>query len=154
MEDTIQEIFENLLVALNIGFAHTEVTIEKDRDGNDYYYCNVSAKDASQLIGKRGRTLQALQHVLKLIVFKRLDKPIGIMIDVDGYRKRQEESIIEIATRYIDKLRATGEKQALPPMSPYFRRLVHVHLAEPEFEDLTTTSEGYGDYRHVVILKA
>lgn len=152
MEATIQDIFENLLMALGVGYNHTEVSITKDIDGNDCYYCNVAAKDSSQLIGRRGRTLQALQHILKLIVYKRLDKQISLMVDVDGYRRRQEGSVIEIANRYIDKARQTGENQALPAMSPYFRRLVHLHLMQAEYNDLSTTSEGFGNYRHIVIL--
>lgn len=152
MEETIQEIFEHLLTALCVDFTHTEVSVKKDRDENDYYYCNVVAKESSQLIGRRGRTLQAIQHLLKLIVFKRLDRQIGLMVDVDGYRERQEQSVIEIAKRYVDKLRAVGERQPLPPMSPYFRRIVHLHLTEPEYSDLETISEGYGNYRHIVIV--
>lgn len=152
MEETIQEIFEHLLAALCVDFTHTEVMIKQDRDGNDYYYCNVIAKESSQLIGRRGRTLQSIQHLLKLIVFKRIDKQVGLMVDVDGYRERQEQSVIEIAKRYVDKFRTTGERQPLPPMSPYFRRIVHLHLTESDYKDLSTESEGYGNYRHVVIV--
>jgi spoIIIJ-associated protein len=152
MEATIQDIFENLLMALGVQFNHTEISVGQDIDGHEIYYCNVAAKDSSQLIGRRGRTLQALQHMLKVIVYKRLDKQIGLMVDVDGYRKRQENSVIEIATRYIDKARQSGENQSLPAMSPYFRRLVHLHLTKDEFSDLSTASEGFGNYRHIVIL--
>lgn len=151
MEETIQEIFENLLTSLNVAFAHTEVTTEKDRDGEDFFYCNVSAKESSQLIGKRGRTLQALQHILKLIVFRRLDKQVSLMVDIDGYRKRQEDSVLEIAKRYIEKVETTGEKQSLPPMSPFFRRLVHLYIAD-NHKNLKTASEGYGNYRHIILL--
>lgn len=152
MEATIQEIFENLLTALNVNFSHTEVIVKPEEDDEEGYYCNVVAKESSHLIGRHGRTLQALQHILKLIVFKRLDKHVGITVDVDSYRKRQEESVLELAKRHIEKVRTSKERQSMPAMSPYFRRLVHLYIAQSEFDDISTTSEGYGTYRHVVIL--
>lgn len=160
MEQTIQEIFENFLMAMNVEFRHTEVMpdsgglIGEDDDDEreeEAYYCNVLAKDNSQLIGKHGRTLQAVQHLLKLIVYKRVGRMISVTVDIDGYRKRQQDSVMEIAQRYIDKVRETGKAESLPPMSPYFRRVVHLYLTQDDYTDLTTTSEGHGSYRHVVI---
>ncbi len=151
MEQTIQEIFENFLVAMNVEFRHTEVVAVEDDEEGEGYYCNVSAKDNSQLIGKQGKTLQAVQHLLKLIVYKRIDRMVGITVDIDGYRQRQRDSVSEIAKRYIEKVRETGKPEALPPMSPYFRRVVHMMLLDPEFQDLKSSSEGHGNFRHVVI---
>ncbi|EKD48220.1 MAG: hypothetical protein ACD_65C00059G0001, partial [uncultured bacterium] len=56
-----------------------------------------------------------------------------------------------MANRKADYVRQTGKNQSLPPMSPYFRRLVHMHLMQPEFDDLVTKSNGQGSFRQVVI---
>lgn len=154
MEEYIQDIISNLLKSLDFDFSHIQIELEENEDGEEEYYCNVETKseDTAKLIGKGGKNLQAIQHLVKLILFKRTDKNINITIDVDSYRERQKESVIGMAERHIAKLRETGKEQSLPPMSPYFRRVVHMHISEKdEFGDINTNSKGYGDRRHIVL---
>jgi spoIIIJ-associated protein len=154
MEEYIQDIIENLLKSLDFEFSHIQIDIREDEDGSEEYYCNVETKsdDIAKLIGKGGKNLQAIQHLVKLILFKRTDKNTNITIDVDSYRERQKESIIGMAERHIAKLRESGKTQSLPPMSPYFRRVIHLHISEGEgFTDIETNSKGYGDRRHIVL---
>lgn len=152
MEEYLQDIISNLLHALKVDFDHVQIDIKQDFDGDDYYYCNIMTKDASLLIGKKGRNIQAIQHLVKLILFKRTNNDTKISIDVDSYRERQEETVRVIAERHVQKVQENGQSQALPPMTPYFRRVVHMHLTE-NFKDIETQSRGYGERRHIVISK-
>ena len=73
-------------------------------------------------------------------------------MDIDGYRRMQEDKVKHIADTKADFVRRTGNRIALSPMSPYFRRIVHLHVAShPDLQDLTTESVGEGDYRQIVL---
>lgn len=152
MEEYIQDILSNLLNSLSFEYSHIQINLQKDIDGDDEYYCNVETKspDVSRMIGRGGKNIQAIQHLVKLILFKRTDNNTKISIDIDGYRIRQSESVLGMTERHIDKLKETGNPQSLPPMSPYFRRLVHLNISE-NHPEVQTESKGYGDRRHIVI---
>ena len=75
-----------------------------------------------------------------------------IVLDIDGYRKSQEDKVCKIAEQKADFVRRTGSHIALAPMSPYFRRIVHLHVASsPQLQDLMTESVGEGEYRQIVL---
>lgn len=108
----------------------------------------------STLIGWHGETLNAAQHLLKSIVRTKenLEKAPFLLLDVDGYRKAQEQKVCQVADQKADFVRRTGNRIALRPMSPYFRRVVHLYVANtPALSDLTTESVGEGDYRQIVL---
>lgn len=115
---------------------------------------DITSSDASRIIGWHGETLNSLQHLVKAIVRtqQKLDHNPFIVLDVDGYRRMQEDKVRRIADQKADFVRRTGNRIALSPMSPYFRRIVHLHVAEsPALQDLTTESVGEGDYRQIVL---
>ncbi|MBP9773254.1 MAG: KH domain-containing protein [Candidatus Peribacteraceae bacterium] len=115
---------------------------------------DIECSQASRLIGWHGETLNSLQHVLKSMLRTKMgtEKSPFIVLDVDGYRLMQEDKVRKIAEAKADFVRRTGNRVTLSPMSPYFRRVVHMHIANtPSLSDITTESMGEGDYRHVVI---
>ncbi len=150
MELDIKDIIHELLTVMAIPYS--SITVELQEDGTTYRI-NIQSEDSSLLIGKHGENMQALQTIAKLITYRKFpeNKNFSIVIDIDDYRLRQEESVIEMANRKADQVRQTGHNQSLPPMSPYFRRVVHMHLLQPEFDDLETESRGQGMYRQVTI---
>lgn len=147
MEDLIQETLAGILKNMGISFGKFKVTVDK----NNIYRIDVDTDEASSLIGFHGETMYALQHLLKTMVWKKTNENVFIVVDVDSYRKRQEESVIALAVKKVEMARKTFGEQALPPMSPYFRRIVHMALAKPEFSDIVTESAGEGDHRAVTI---
>jgi spoIIIJ-associated protein len=148
IEETLRELIENILNKL--GTEYDKVQIEEDE--KDDYNINIISENPSLLIGYHGENIQALQHILKVIAWKKCEnEQFTILVDVDDYKKRQEENVIKIAERKIDQVRESGRPQSLPPMSPYFRRKVHLHCMNPGFEDLETISQGERDRRHIVI---
>lgn len=146
IEKVAQEMLEKLCVTVtNITVTETEENI---------YNVNIESPEANYLIGFHGETIQALQTMMKILVWKNKkdDLPFTLKIDVDGYRKRQEENVIMMAEKKAELARRTMEDQFLPPMSPYFRRLVHMHFAEKDiYTDIETESVGEGDHRQVKV---
>lgn len=151
MEDLIQETLAAILKNLGVVFRKFKVSHEKQPSGVTVYRIDIDSDEAATLIGYHGETIYALQHVLKTLVWKKANENVFIILDVDSYRKRQEESVLALAIRKVDAARKTLQEQTLPPMSPYFRRIIHLALAKPEFSDIVTESMGEGDHRAVTI---
>lgn len=124
------------------------------KEEGDITRVDIEAPEPSRIIGWHGETLNALQHLVKSIVrtAEKLDRTPFIVVDVDGYRRMQEDKVRRIAEQKADFVRRTGSRIALSPMSPYFRRIVHLHVANtPALADLTTESVGEGEYRQIVL---
>lgn len=155
MEDLIQETLAAILKNLGVTFRKFKVSHEKQPNAAPHsatvYRIDIDSDEAATLIGYHGETIYALQHVLKTLVWKKANENVFIILDVDGYRKRQEESVLALAMRKVETARKTLQDQILPPMSPYFRRVIHLALAKPEFSDIVTESIGEGEERAVVI---
>lgn len=152
IEDLIQETLAEILKNMGIPFRGFKVTTDrKTAEGSSVYRIDISCDEAATLIGYHGETIYALQHVLKTLVWKRANQSIFIVLDVDGYRKRQEESVLVMAMKRVAIARKTLEPQVLPPMSSYLRRVVHLALAKPEFKDIETESVGKEEERAVTI---
>jgi spoIIIJ-associated protein len=151
MELLIKETLEKLLDVM--GISYTGIKITKDR--GLVYYTEIQTPNSSLLIGWHGETIAAIQHILKCLLWKQgVESKTQIVLDVDGYKKRQEESVIRLAERKAEVAVSSQKEVILPPMNPYFRRQIHTHLAESaKFKDLVLTeSVGEGVERQVKIL--
>lgn len=146
MEILLRELVEDLLNRLSTPFRRIRI---EEREGN-VFRVNIESEEPSLLIGHHGENIFALQNIIKNIVWKKEPGDYQIIVDVDDYRKRQEENVIKMAERKAENARKNNQSESLPAMSPYFRRIVHLHLAS-KFEDLTTESVGEGDFRHITI---
>lgn len=153
MEEYIQDILKNILTALDANFGHIQIDLTQNSENEEEYYCNIETKDASLLIGKNGQNMIAIQHLVKLFLLKRTSKSVNLTLDFDGYRIKQKETILGMTDRHATKVLETGKPQSLPSMSPYMRRIVHLHIAT-NYPNLATESKGFGDYRHIVLKKA
>ncbi|MBU2524628.1 KH domain-containing protein [Patescibacteria group bacterium] len=148
MELEIRQLLKGFFDSMGIDLGKTEI---EQRDDGDYYV-NITSADSAMLIGYHGDNLPSFQHLLRLAMKRKNDgEMIQLVFDVDGYRKRQEDGVITMAERKVDAARMTSEVQILPPMSPYFRRVVHLYLRKPEFADINAESTGMGETRRVVI---
>jgi len=150
MNDTlIKDVLSNLLKELNLPF--DSITVAEDEE---ITRVDIVSTSASRIIGWHGETLNGIQHLLKSIVRsqEKLARTPFLIVDVDGYRRMQEEKVCKIASQKADFVRRTATRVALAPMSPYFRRIVHTFVAQDaDLQDLTTESSGEGDYRQVVL---
>jgi spoIIIJ-associated protein len=115
----------------------------------DNVLLNINGKDLGVLIGKRGQTLDAIQYLVNLAVNKNYQEKERIIIDVEGYRRRREETLRKLAIKLADKVKRDKRKEVLEPMSPHERRIIHATLQGNK--DVFTYSEGEDPYRHVII---
>ncbi|MDK2945752.1 RNA-binding cell elongation regulator Jag/EloR [Geotoga petraea] len=105
-----------------------------------------------KLIGKHGRTLGALQHLIMIYVNRMTDTKIDIKLDIGEYRKKRRRKIEEIAEQAAKKVLRTHENLELAPMFSFERKTVHEHIRK-YFPELSTKSVGLEPYRKVIILE-
>lgn len=102
------------------------------------------------VIGRHGRTLDALQTAVSAIVTKKTGFHYPITVDIEGYKHRRRQRVVEIAQRSAERAMSQNRSVPLKPMSPAERRMVHVALRD--VPGVSTASEGTGEYRHVVVI--
>jgi spoIIIJ-associated protein len=142
-----REVLEVLLGAL-VESPRIEEMPDDDHSGTIRF--TLSGPGSGLVIGRRGQTLDALEHLVGRIVSRdESEHGMRIALDAEGYRQRHQESLEDLARRLADKARTTGRPVTLNPMSPRDRRVVH--LAVESEPGVSTCSEGEGLYRRVVI---
>jgi spoIIIJ-associated protein len=103
------------------------------------------------LIGRKGERLSALQHLVNLMLSRKMGSWTRVLVDVEDYRGRRERQLVEVATRAAEHVKETGQMLQLEPMSALERRWVH--LALRDVEGVTTQSIGEDPTRRVVVLR-
>ncbi|MCJ7520917.1 MAG: Jag N-terminal domain-containing protein [Dehalococcoidia bacterium] len=111
---------------------------------------DIVGEDLGILIGRRGETLSTLQYLVNLIVSRHFKSRVGVLVDVEGYRRRRHESLRLLALRLADQVKNTGRSVTLEPMPAGERRIIHLELRD--HPHVTTQSIGQGDGRKVTIL--
>jgi spoIIIJ-associated protein len=109
----------------------------------------IGGAELGVLIGRGGENLVALQQVVSAITSKKVGHTVHVPVDVEGYRRRREDQLREVARRVAERVRATGQAVTLEPMLAYERRIVH--LAVQGTAGLRTESVGSEPNRRVVI---
>ena len=138
--EALEKILELIPVETTVNAEQTDgkiaLSIEGDKSG--------------LLIGRRGKTLDALQYIVNKIVNKALDKKTYVVVDSENYRKRREESLTQLALKMGDKAKKIKKPVSTNLMNPHDRRIVHLTLQEDI--DLETKSRGDGLLKKVVII--
>ena len=142
---TVIELLEKMGVEAEVTANFGEV----DSYNRKPIHIDIHGDDLSILIGRKAETLNALQYITSLIVGKELGRSAPVIFDVEGYRNRREKQLYQIANRIADQVIETGRSQALEPMPPNERRLIHIELRDNP--QVYTESVGEGDRRKVVI---
>lgn len=146
MEDvgkTAARFLREILVGMGIA-ARVEILRREDQ-----IILNVSGSDLGLLIGRHGQTLDALQFLVGMAANRGVEEKKRIVIDVQGYRRRHEESLRRLALRVADRVRHERKKAVLSPMNPADRRIIHLTLQGQK--EVFTYSEGQEPFRRVVI---
>ena len=142
--DSIRELVLDLLQAMQIP---ADVRVEQSADSIDVTITTQGLDGL--LIGRRGQTLTALQHVIGRLVSKEFGQNGRITVDVGDYRRRREVQLVEKARALALKVRATGREINLEPLHAPDRRIVHLALAG--MQGVRTYTVGQGLHRNVVI---
>lgn len=146
----VRETVSDLLDRLGIDAEITAYFCEPDDNRNVIpIHVDIQGDDLSILIGKRSETLNALQYITRLIVGKEIERSVIIVLDVEGYRKRREHQLRQLAQRMAEQAIRTGRRQLLEPMPPNERRIIHIELRSND--QVETESRGEEPYRKVTI---
>ena len=105
--------------------------------------------DVGLFIGRRGQTIDAVQHLAQRIVFREGPSPVRVVVDADGYRQRRAESLQAEAKAAAEEALRTGRPVELEPMPAAERRIVHEYLRE--LDGVETHSEGDEPERRLVV---
>jgi len=109
----------------------------------------VSGDDVAALIGRRGQALDSLQYLVNIVANRNAEEKQRLIVDVEGYRQRREESLRRLALRMADRVIKDKKKMVLEPMTPQERRIIHTTLQN--VNNVSTYSEGEDPYRRVII---
>ena len=130
-------------------FGIEEPTVEEYEGDEGEIILDVVGADLGILIGRHGRTLDALQSAVGAINTKELGFRYPVVVDIEGYRHRRRQKVEEIARRAADRAARQHTAVRLRPMTPYERRIVHVALRGDR--RVITASEGAEPFRQVVV---
>ncbi len=131
-----------------LSLMNMDVEIEKSED-EDTIMLRVTGNDSGIIIGRRGETLDALQYLTSLAVNKQSGEYKRIIIDIENYRQKREETLIRLANRLANKVARYRRSITLEPMNPYERRIIHASLQDDG--RVQTHSIGEDPNRKVVI---
>ena len=143
-----RDTLERMLDLLEFPNVVTIRDIERDR-GTTNIHLDVTGEDVGLLIGRHGETLASLQFILNACLGKELARNSRVIVDVEHYRDRREQSLRGIALRAADRVRRERRALTLQPMPPNERRIIHLTLQTSPW--VTTESTGEGPERRVVI---
>ena len=110
---------------------------------------NLAGPAMGAIIGRRGETLDAIQHLTNYVVNKDSEKHLHISVDAEAYRSKREESLTRLAEKMAEKAIKYKRSMALEPMNSYERHVIHTALQN--YEGVTTSSTGVEPNRRVVV---
>lgn len=124
--------------------------LEIEEDNGAYHVTIKTDDEAPVVIGRHGETIKALQKILEVIMYKKAGESVEILVNVNDYREKQKERLVEIADKYVQKTKEFGSSSYIRGLSSYERKLVHEYVTE-KYPDLTSYSTGEGRDRRLVI---
>lgn len=144
--DTAIASLKQVLKHFDVG----EVTIDEYDGDEGELILDITGDDLAVLIGRHGRTLEALQFIVSALTVRQIGFRFPVIVDIEGYKNRQRQKLEALARSSAKKAAYNGRSVKLRPMSPYERRIIHVALRDDD--RVRTASEGEGPARHIVIL--
>lgn len=142
--DKVEDFLGGLLEHMGVD-AEMEITEREDGGIN----VNLSGKGMGAVIGRRGETLDAIQHLVNYSVNRGSEKRLHISVDAENYRSKREESLVRLAEKMAAKAVKYRRSMALEPMNSYERHVIHTALQD--YEGVSTASTGSEPNRRVVV---
>jgi spoIIIJ-associated protein len=138
-----KEVLENILALIPV-----ETTVNAEQMDKNLAL-NIKGDTSGLLIGRKGKTLDALQFIVNKIVNKTVENKTRVIIDSENYRQKRRESLTQLALRMGDKAKKIQKSVSTNPLNPGDRRIIHLALKEDE--KLDTRSRGEGLLKKVLI---
>ncbi len=150
-EDELDKIADTAVGVIQavLGAFGIEATIDEYEGDEGEIILDIVGGDLALLIGRHGKTLDALQTLVAAITSRELGRRFPVVVDIEGYRGRRREKLEEIARRTAERVGRQNRAIKLRPMTSYERRVVHIALREDR--RVVTASEGDEPFRSVVI---
>jgi spoIIIJ-associated protein len=126
-----------------------ECSIADVHESENKVYIELESQNSGLIIGKKGKTLEALQFLVNLVVNKKTGTEKKIILDIEAYRAKRERALRRLSKDIAKQVARTGKPWTLDPMNPFERRLIHLTLQNDT--RVTTKSEGQGIYRQVKV---
>jgi spoIIIJ-associated protein len=139
LRDLLEEIVDSLGLDVDVRIEESDGTLTGCVEG----------EEVGLLIGRRGQTIDAVQHLAQRIVFRGGSPEARVVIDADGYRERRAEALRSLALDAAEESLRSGQAVELDPMPASERRIVHEYLRERD--DVETHSEGEEPERYLVV---
>jgi spoIIIJ-associated protein len=133
-----------------LDIADLDGDLDMDVEG-DRASVSIVGGDVSQLVGRNGEVLEALQELTRLAVYRETGERSRLMLDIGGFRADKRSRLEKVAEEAVAEVRSSGERKALDPMTPFERKVVHDAVAAA---GLSSESEGEEPRRRVVVLPA
>ena len=140
----VRAFLEGLLEHMGV---KAEIQVRRRENGG--IGVNLAGDNMGAIIGRRGETLDAIQHLTNYAVNKGNDKHMHISVDAEGYRNKREESLAHSAEKMAEKVLKYKRSMAFEPMNSYERHVIHTALQN--YEGVTTSSTGVEPNRRVVV---
>ena len=131
-----------------LDIADLDGDLDMDVEG-DRAAVSIVGADLSQLVGRDGEVLEALQELTRLAVYRETGERSRLMLDISGHRADKRARLEKLAAEIVEQVRSSGERAELEPMSAFERKVVHDAVAAA---GLTSESEGAEPRRFVVVL--
>lgn len=144
VEEVVDEVARAIMECLDVNYR----IFSEEKEGTVYVNIETAGVDGL-LIGRKGDTLNSLQHLVGRVVSKKLGGYQRLTLDVGGYLRNRHEILKQKAVKAAEKVKKTNHEVALEPMKAAERRIVHMALAE--IEGITTYTVGNGDMRKVCV---
>lgn len=139
----VKDLVENMLKKMDV---QAEVWVSGD-DGE--YQANIRTRGLNGLlIGKKGETLLALQHILRRMLQRKLPEA-KLIVDISNYRRRRDDRIVRRAKELAESAKITGDEKSIEFLNAYERWLIHTALGSDP--DVVTHTEGEGTHKRVII---
>ncbi len=145
VEDKVIRFISDVCKTMNL---EVEIISSYDENTQDMDI-ELKGPEMGVLIGKRGKTLDALQDLARIVANKDSEQYVRVKIDTENYRKRRRDTIENLAKNVAHKVKKTRKSISLEAMNAYERRIIHSVLQNDKY--VTTYSEGEEPYRHVVV---
>lgn len=147
-EGSVEERIETFMKGLMEHMGSDAIPVAT-KSGDDTYSVELQGNSLGMLIGRRGDTLDAIQHITNYAVNHGQGKRVRINVDAENYRKKREESLIRLANKVAGKVSRSRRNITLEPMNAYERHVIHAALQD--YPDVTTYSTGTEPGRRIVV---
>lgn len=148
-KDKIADVAVGYLRGILSLFGENHSSIDEYDGDEGELILDINGGDLAVLIGRHGKTLDALQVVLSSLMSSRMHFYYPIVVDIESYKSRSKKKLQQMALSAAARAKRQGGSVALAPMNAYDRRIVHLTLRDDE--EVTTHSEGEEPTRRVVI---